>query len=275
MKTILVPTDLSPITIYALDVAAELARTYQAEIILMHTVLYDVTSLEIADSVTGISLDMGPLYEEAWNEAEKSLRKLIHNPAYADVSIKPVLGTNMEGLINCINEQQADLIVLASKGASGLLEWIEGSHAELITRFATCPVLVVKEPIAQFNPQEIVFGIDLDEELKKPHLFPFRLDDQFCRQYVYVLTPTDSRLPEGIREWVADFTAANDIDHYNLKIVHDHTVPDGILDYTQSIHADLIVLYTHGYTGLRHWIQGSVAEDVLNHSNIPVLIMRA
>ncbi|WP_080055955.1 universal stress protein [Spirosoma aerolatum] len=275
MKTILVPTDLSPITIYALDVAADIARTYDSEIILLHTVLYGVPSLGIADSVTGLSLDMGPLYADAWKEAEKALHELVANPAYADVTIKPVLGSNIEGLINAINAQQADLIVLASKGASGLLEWIEGSHAEFITRFATCPVLVVKEPVGRFSPQEIVFGIDLDEELKKPHLFPFRLDDQFCRQYVYVVTPTDNRQPEGIREWVGDFTAANDIDHYNLKIIHDHTVPDGILDYAHSIHADLIVLYTHGYTGLRHWIQGSVAEDVLNHADIPVLIMRA
>ena len=275
MKTILVPTDLSPITTYALDVAAEIARTYTSEIILLHTVLYDIPSLGVADCVTGLSLDMGPLYEEAWKDAEKALHNLARNPAYADVTITPKLGSNIEGLINAINEQHADLIVLASKGASGLLEWIEGSHAELITRFATCPVLVVKEPVGSFDPQQIVFGVDLDDELKKPHLFPFRLDDQFCRQYIYVLTPTDSRQPEGIREWVADFTEANDIDHYNLKIVHDHTVPDGILNYAQSIRADLIVLYTHGHTGLRHWIEGSVAEDVLNHSPIPVLIMRA
>ncbi|QDK77496.1 universal stress protein [Spirosoma sp. KCTC 42546] len=275
MKTILVPTDLSLSTQYALDVAVSLARTYQAELILLHTVLYELIPQAAAEYSPELSVAMAENYQDARKEAEAALRKLIANPRYAGVTIKPKLGSNFDGLIRCINEQPADLIVLASKGASGLMEWLEGSHAELIVRHANCPVLVVKQPISHFQPNHIVCAIDIDEKLKESHSEPFLLTDQGLRHFVYVLTPSDSRQPEGIRQWVADYALAKGISPYTLDIWHDKTVPAGIIKYAEDVNADMIVLYTHGYKGLRHWIEGSVAEDVLNHANQPVLILRA
>lgn len=273
MKTILVPTDLSPVSLQALEVAVELARAQQANIILLHTVLYKLAPVAVADCMTGMSYDLGPVYSDAWNDAEKAMKALLANPAYADVPIKAKLGSNREGLIQDISEQPADLIVVGSKGVSGLMEWLEGSNAELITRFATCPVLIVKEKIEGFNPQHAVIGIDLDEKLKKPHTYPFPIRKPY--PFVYVLTPSDGRQPEGIRQWVATFAKESSIGDYQLDIVWDKTIPAGLLHYAEDVQADLIVLFTHGYKGIRHWLQGSVAEDVLNHSSIPVLVMRA
>jgi nucleotide-binding universal stress UspA family protein len=63
------------------------------------------------------------------------------------------------------------------------------------------------------------------------------------------------------------------ITDYELHIRYARNVEDGILNYASERQADLIVVYTHGYTGLRHLLQGSVAEDVLNHAPVPVLIL--
>ena len=46
-----------------------------------------------------------------------------------------------------------------------------------------------------------------------------------------------------------------------------------ILSATQSLHADLIVLSTHGYTGFKRWRLGSVAEKVIRHAQIPVFVL--
>jgi nucleotide-binding universal stress UspA family protein len=275
MKTILVPTDLSPMTDYALDVAVGLARTYRAEIILLHTVLYQLIPQPAMDYTQELSLMVTENYGEARKEAEEALEKLAANPKYADVTIKTKLGSSLDGLIRNITEQPADLIVLASKGATGLTEWLEGSNAELIVRHANCPVLVIKHPIEHFQPRNIVCAIDVDDKLKERHPYPFQLTDQGLRQFVYVLTPTDGRQPEGIREWMDEYALSKGIDHFKFQIWPYRSIPEGILDYAADVKADLIVLYTHGYTGIRHWIQGSVAEDVLNHADIPVLIMRA
>jgi nucleotide-binding universal stress UspA family protein len=47
-----------------------------------------------------------------------------------------------------------------------------------------------------------------------------------------------------------------------------------ILSATRSLHADLIVLCSHGYTGFKHWMLGSVAEKVTRHAPIPVIVLR-
>ncbi|MGA0555320.1 universal stress protein [Larkinella sp. VNQ87] len=275
MKTILVPTDLSPMTTNALAVAVGLARTYGAEIILLHTVVYPLIPQPAGDFTPEYSMVMAEHYEDTYQKAREAIEKLANNPAYTGVTIKTTLGSSLDGLIRCINEQPADLIVLASKGASGLAEWVEGSTAELIVRYAHCPVLVIKQPIEHFQPETVICGIDIDERLKKFHPSPFRLTDQGLQHFVYVLTPTDARQPDGIREWMDEFALAKGIGQYTLKIWLDRSVPAGILRYADEVKADLIVLYTHGHKGLQHWIRGSVAEDVLNHSSIPVLIMRA
>lgn len=273
MKTILVPTDLSPITHYSLDIAVSIARRYEAEIVLLHTVLADFTP--VADPFSGMAYDTGPLYDQSLKEADQQLRKLAGNPRYTGVTITTKLGNNLKGLVNCINEQPADLIVLASKGASGLNEWLEGSHAELIVRQATCPVLVVKQPLERFNPKTIVCALGRDEALMEPHPYPFLLTDRDMHQFLYVVTPSDHQRPESIRKWLNNYTQKQGIHPYNLAIRHDESIAAGILNYAEEAKADLIVLYTHGHTGLRHWIEGSVAEDVLNHSTQPVLILRA
>ena len=47
-----------------------------------------------------------------------------------------------------------------------------------------------------------------------------------------------------------------------------------ILSTVDEYHIDLIVLCSHGYTGMKHWIMGSVAEKVAHHSPVPVLVLR-
>lgn len=50
---------------------------------------------------------------------------------------------------------------------------------------------------------------------------------------------------------------------------------DTILDYVSEYPIDIIVMATHGRTGLRRWLYGSVAEKVLHSAEIPVLMVRA
>jgi nucleotide-binding universal stress UspA family protein len=50
---------------------------------------------------------------------------------------------------------------------------------------------------------------------------------------------------------------------------------DSILDYAEKNHFDLIVMSTHGRSGVSRWAFGSVAEKIAHHSVIPVLIVTA
>ncbi|QDK77502.1 universal stress protein [Spirosoma sp. KCTC 42546] len=277
MKTILVPTDLSPLTDSALSVAVSLARTYGSEVSLLHSVTYPMMMLTptYAEALPIVTESTLAAYEKIEQDAYQSLQALANNPAYAGVTITPTLLTNGQGLVGAITDQPADLIVMASKGASGLEELLIGSNAEAVVRYAHCPVLVIKHPITHFQPENIVCAVDVDDRLKSKHLYPFQMGEQGLHQFLYIITPTDNRDPDGVRDWVNEFASTKGITEFEFVTRHAHNVPDGIIQYAEETKADLIVLFTHGHKGLQHLLSGSVAEDVLNHASLPVLIMRA
>ncbi len=275
MKTILVPTDLSPSTDNALSIAVSLARLYHADVRLVHSVMYPIPAPIFPESPALTAEYAFENYDASEKEAYQTLQSMAQNPAYAGVTITPTLLTNGRGLVHNVTSQPADLIVMATTGASGLEEVLVGSNAEVIVRYAHCPVLVVKKGVAHFRPENIVCAVDVDDQLKHIHHFPFQMGERGLHQFLYVRTPSDSRDPEGVRDWINSFASTKGITEFDFIVRPAKTVPEGIIRYANDVRADLIVVFTHGHTGLRHLISGSVAEDVLNHAEMPVLIMRA
>ncbi|MCY7352423.1 MAG: universal stress protein [Cytophagaceae bacterium] len=276
MKTIIVPTDLSPGTDAALSVAVDLARTSGATILLLHVVVYPLPMPDYAYTISmAVSTDRTVAeYREIEQEAEASLKRFADHAAYNGVTIIPTLITNGDGLVHNVTERPADLIVMASKGASGLNEFLFGSNAEEIVRYAHCPVLIVKQPIARFKPENIVCAVDVDDRLKATWHYPFPMGEKGLHQFLYILTSSDDRDPEGVRDWVNDFARVKGITEFEFIVRPAPTVPEGITRYADEVNADLVVLFTQGHKGLQHLLFGSVAEDVLNHATMPVLIMR-
>ena len=271
MKTILVPTDLSELANNALAVAVDLARTYEAEILLVH---FQPFSIARANTAEGSLSMLG--YLDKQEDADKvELGQIAQNPAYHGVRISPITVDNADGLYDAMTERGADLIVLGTHGTSGWDELLFGSNAEHIVRAAHCPVLIIKEGVTHFAPRNPVAAIDIDEALKANWpVYPFKAGGHDLNQFVYVSTPDDMLAADGVREWMHELAQANGISDYELHIRQARTVESGILNYATEKQADLLVLYTHGHTGLRHFLQGSIAEDVLNHAPLPVLILR-
>ena len=271
MKTILVPTDLSELANNALAVAADVARTYGAEILLVH---YEPFSIARASTAEG-SMSMLSYLDRQENNDKVELQQIADNPAYHDIRISPITCKDAGGLYETMTERGADLIVLGTHGTSGWDELLFGSNAEHIVRAAHCPVLIVKEGMAHFAPQNPVAAIEVNDALKANWpAYPFTTGGHGLKQFVYVSTPSDNIASEGVHAWMHELAQEKSIGDYELHIQYARNVENGILNYAHECRADLIVLYTHGHTGLRHLLQGSVAEDILNHAPVPVLILR-
>lgn len=274
MKTIIVPTDLSADTNRALSLAAAIARPHEATIVLLHSVMYPVPQEAYPGGSAVVADYIQNRHQKLEEEARQAMDRLIQYPAYSDVNIVPLLLTNTDGLVENVTKQTADLIVMTSAGASGLEEWLIGSNAEVIVRYAKCPVLVVKDPVDQFKTENIVCAVDIDDRLKADYAYPFELSEIELQQFLYVLTPSDARQPDGILEWINEFVDDKGITRSKSVIRRARTIHEGIIQYADEVDADLIVVFTQGHKGLRRLLSGSVAEDVLNHSRLPVLVMR-
>mgnify|MGYP000495337724 CR=1 FL=1 len=60
----------------------------------------------------------------------------------------------------------------------------------------------------------------------------------------------------------------------DINFVADKTIEKGILNFSNSVGADLIAISTHGRKGLSHLFKGSLSEDIANHANLPILTFK-
>lgn len=207
--------------------------------------------------------------------AESELKQVVADLGDQGVIITLVTCWNQSGHYAALPKHQADLIVLATHSASGVNDQLFGSAAEHVVRDADGPMLVIKQPVVSFSPANAVAAIDMDDALKQywPP-YPFDAVGHHLNQFVYVSTPNNNLVPDGVHAWMDELAHEKGITDYTLQVRQARTIERGILDYADERQADLIVLYTHNYTGLRHLLRGSVADDVLNHATVPVLIQK-
>lgn len=266
MKTILVPTDLSSLANAALPVAVALAQRWGAEVRVLHFLPFTVIEPELSPA----PVVMTRYLEEQTAEAAEALERLCTEQGREGVRLTPVLSRHSAGLFGAIVEERADLIVLASHGAEGWADWLIGSNAGEIVNDVDCPVLVLKEPVAAFSPKKILFAIDADERLYTQFvdLFP-----EASKEFLFVATPNDPRVPEGIGAWVETWANARQLTDYRFTVLHHLRADEGIIQFAEQHDFDLIVLFTTQRKGFWHFLNGSVAEDVVNHARTPVLVV--
>ena len=91
---------------------------------------------------------------------------------------------------------------------------------------------------------------------------------------LFVNTPnrfvTTAIAEKKMQDFIADF----EIPNYELHIYNDDTIEHGILNFSESIDADLIGMSTHGRQGLAHFFNGSISEDLVNHAKRPVITFK-
>ena len=144
IKTILVPYDFSDYAAHALTWAAELAKRYQAKLLLFHA----VPVFSRAGYPGGMFLlDLSKIEAEAIADAEKRLQEVVAAAGLTvSVEIKTVIGDAVWEICQAVEREHVDLVIMGSHGRTGLAHIVLGSVAERVVRHASCPVLVARKP---------------------------------------------------------------------------------------------------------------------------------
>ncbi|RDV11803.1 universal stress protein [Pontibacter diazotrophicus] len=278
MKRILVPTDFSEEAHHAYEVAVSIARKAGAGIKLLH-VVEGVTSYSPSFSATGDVItpnNMQHVYVLQLMEAMKAqMNQFIESVDHEGVGIVQEVDADrpISKIRRTIKEDDVDLVVMGSKGSSGFEEFLIGSNTEKVVRTADCPVLTVKHRHPNFDVQEIVLASDFKREVRHAMerfkdfqaLFGARL------HLVYINTPGAFESSGNLYTKLDDTAKKYGLQNYSVNVYNDVIEEDGILHFATDIRADLIMMATHGRTGLAHLLSGSIAEDLVNHTTIPVL----
>ena len=273
MKKILVPTDFSNQAENALKVATQLARTHNAEIYLLHLIEIPLHEVDAMSSHSDLPEAMFFM-----KLAQKKFELILKKPYLQDVKIQEMVDFTeiFKGVFHNCEKHDIDLIVMGSNGVSGLKEMLIGSNTEKIVRTSDIPVLVVKKEHETFNVKNFVFASDFKEESKIAYKKAIEFVEILGAKLhlLTVNTPNIFKTSEHSNKRMQDFVNAFDFSNYTMNIYNDVTIEKGIMNFSQSINADLIGMSTHGRQGISHFFNGSISEDLVNHAKRPVITFK-
>ena len=276
MKKIIVPIDFSQHSEYALEAASILAKKNNSQILALHM-------LEISDSML-INTDNEQQAKAVFflKMAEKKFDSFLDKDYLKGIDITPIVKHfKVFSEVNEVaKEHNADMIVIGSHGASGFSEIFVGSNTEKVVRNSEIPVLVIKSKPKSMEFHNVVFASDFSDEAVKPYINASRLLKSFNSeiQLLNVNVPGERfKTSAEMEETMTSFLQKADGNLNNMNAVNyisDVTVEKGILNFAKKVNADLIVIPTHGRKGLAHFFEGSISEDLANHSELPVMTFK-
>jgi len=147
IKKIICTTDFSDASFAAIQSAEELARQYDAEVILAHIVA-PIPALGAPHHTGPAAFDV-PAYQEEFVENTRSGLKTLADERFGeDIRVRThvSVGYPADEVSDLASAESADLIVIATHGHTGFQRLLLGSVTERVIRFAPCPVLSVRSP---------------------------------------------------------------------------------------------------------------------------------
>lgn len=294
LQCILAPVDFSPASQRGLAFAAAVAGKFHSRLHLLHVVEPPVLPEWGYAHIPQREAKLRHAVEE----------KLPQLPAQCGIDTSLIQSVQVRGgeaadeICQAAGERSCDLIVLASHGLGGFQHAFAGSTAERVVRRAPCPVLTVRDrelrkkvsETPNFDLKRIVVTTDFSEESKKAFAYAAALARRFEASLVllYVVPAhlsvelshigfvlEEKRLLADARERIPHFRQAELDPHLHVDTMVVNGAPaHEICRTAEAQAADLIVMATHGHTGLKHFMLGSVTENVVRHAPCPVLIVR-
>jgi nucleotide-binding universal stress UspA family protein len=294
IERILVPLDFSRASVEALDYAVSLAAQFHAGIHLVHVYPPD----EALAPGRGHLLFQSAEAIERLNEELTGIHQK-HIPSFRPKNCHIRGGQSYQEIVLLAREIGVDLIVLATRGHSGLKHLMLGSTAERVVRNAPCPVFVVrkrkqksKAASKSFAIRTILAPTDFSQcslagteyaaFLARTLKTTLRLFHAMYPYTNYVFVDRAGVRMSGLAEAIEE-TARQEMDTLKqMDFLRDLSVQteirsgfavDEICAAAGSPDVDLIVTFTHGRTGLKHALIGSVAEHVVRYAERPVMVV--
>jgi nucleotide-binding universal stress UspA family protein len=270
------------------------------------TFLYIVQPLDVP--MTGHEYK-DQIESEATSAAQEYLDELIEKLEYKEkVHGKVILGKVAESILSYATDNKADIIIMASHGRSGIGQWIRGSVADKVLHISHTPILRIRAaaPRESFyrKNEKITVLVPLDgsevaekvlvqvqqlashfgrenveivlfrvcELFTHPHNYP----PQMSMSYEEYLNYETKRCTEICQTYLSEVEGMLKTEGLQARSeVVVGNVADETINYINESPVDLVIMSTHGRTGISRWAFGSIAEKVLKGTSIPTMLVRS
>jgi nucleotide-binding universal stress UspA family protein len=291
IRSVLVPVDFSAPSLGAIEFALPLVRQFGADLHLVHVFATD-------HPFTGL---VGMPFVLPELEIDRSVHEQLKDVARKySIDLRPenlhvLKGRAFEEICRLGHDAEIDLIVIATRGNTGVKHLALGSTAERVVRYSSSAVLVThggKPSGAMTGFRKILVPIDFSEcsmqglayakvfakhfrskitLLNSVHFQYYFASDECSR---YDLPQLMQQAYVVARDQMRDLFEKTDWDGLDVETSVQNGHPgQQICEHARDSDMDLIVTSTHGSTGLTHLLLGSVAEYVVRHAHCPVLVV--
>ncbi len=298
IKKILLPTDFSGYSNRAFEHALAWAERFGADIHLLHVVTvhnFDPFNPDLGFPDAGLN-------DRMHASAEEELGRLAADISDEAPAITMETKTGFSPWSEILDTAAAigaDLIVMATHGRKGLQKLFLGSTTEKVVERASCPVLLLRPRENEDIPEagevaSVLLPTDFSGEAGEAAPVAIELAKRFeAKLNLFHCVEQDVPPPyyaAGItsifelndeilavtRRHLAELLSdedADDIDHE--FIIREGRSPNEIVAFAREAAVDLIVMATHGYSGLEQALLGSTTDRVIRNTPCPLLVIRS
>jgi len=297
LKKILLPTDFSRCAEQALSHTVFLAEKYNAEIHLLHVLtLFEDQPILVNDEIA----ETEEMIRKLEDVVEKQLNKVVNYHDSDDLSIITTKKRGMSAapvILEYASDEDIDLIVMGTHGRRGLGHLLLGSATEEVVRMAKCPVFSVREsekPKSLEAINKVLVPVDFSDHSKSALAYAAEIASSYRAQLqllhiieetthpAYSLSGKSSKIDlvpgieEDYRKKIRQMIQETGISPEGTEIIiNSGQAALEIIKFADENLSDLIVIATHGLTGIERFLLGSVTEKVVRVAPCPVFTIKA
>ncbi|NOX45629.1 MAG: universal stress protein [Chlorobi bacterium] len=268
MKQIIVAIDFSKCSVHALEYAITIANTLDANIIMTWVDINDGADRAFQEIENHPRKEIVNNFEELVQKYDKKLK--------GELTYKIRKGKVYFEIANQAKYSDATLVIAGTHGVSGFEEFWIGSNAYRIVSHAPCPVITVRADYESTRSiKTIVLPIDSTLESRQKLPFTSKIAKLFdSKIHVISLYSTNIKAIrnriDNYTNQVVKFLKEENVDHM-VKKVEAENITNSTINYAKSVDADLISIMTEQETSASNLFLGAYAQQMVNHSPIPVL----
>ena len=267
---ILIPTDFSVQAEFAYLMVKKLEEKTSIDIHFLHVLnVPDTVSMDSrGDIQTCGEIDVNFIVQQK-EIAERKLDNL--KVLYGNhINVHLVFGKTTDTILDFSNSNSFDLIVMGTKGATGIKEILSGSEAQIIARRSKIPLLSLMCDRSDLQIQNVLLVHNFTNPKEEGMGLMHKLIKAFNTK-VHLLQITSGKVESELEMVELDmkhFAELNGIVNYECHLINDKDVENGVVHYNQMNNMDIICIGTHGKGGLFHQ---SATEKLINHLFKPII----
>ncbi|MGJ8734979.1 universal stress protein [Zobellia laminariae] len=276
MQTILIPTDFSHNSWNALAYAVKLFKDVPCNFYILHVGALSQSSVK-GNSFSLPMSKITPSIKEKLEDVFQRIKQLPINKEHHFVALQDY-GNLVSILRKTVEEKKIDLIVMGTKGASGIQESVIGSNTgDVITKVA-CNLLVVPEN-AKFNsPKEIAFPTDynifyshaiLETISKVLHMCKANLQVIHVSNIKKELNATQKTNKTYLQDYLEELFAKS----HSFHTLKDKNVKTAIDTFTKTGNIDMVIMVAKNLNFLQQLLFDSTIEKLSFHTTLPLLVL--